>query len=81
MKPLAIIGAFVSVVLFPWPLWTVVALMLGALDPIVPLAVGIFADALYYAPNLSVLPVFTLFGAVAAATSFFVRSRLKASIM
>lgn len=71
--------AFVSAVFFPWPLTALVALIAAAGEPLVPLAVGLFADTLYYAPSSSHLPLSTLLGAVATALAFFVRSRLRTS--
>lgn len=70
-----------SVVFFPWPLTVVLALTTSSLEPFVPLAAGIFADALYYAPQAQTVPLFTLVGAVCTAVAFFVRSRVRASLV
>ncbi len=70
-----------SVALFPWPLTAALALTASSLEPLVPLAAGIFADALYYAPQAHAMPLFTLVGATCTAAAFFVRSRVRASIM
>lgn len=72
---------FISAVLFPWPLMVILALVTSFFEPFVPLAVGLFADTLYYAPQAGALPLFTLYGALATGLAFFVRSRLKASII
>lgn len=72
---------FISAVLFPWPLTVILALVTSFFEPFVPLAVGLFADTLYYAPQAGALPLFTLYGALATGLAFFVRSRLKASII
>jgi len=77
---LGIIGAFVSVIFLPWLVTACIAVVLAAFDPLVPIALGIFADALYM-PYGSFLPVSTLLGAGVAIVAFFVRSRLKTSIM
>lgn len=68
----------ISVLFFPWPLTACFALGMALYEPLVPLAAGLFADTLYYAPHARALPLFTLFGALATAAAFFVRSRLKA---
>ncbi len=70
---------FISAVLFPWPFTAILALIASFTEPLVPLAVGIFADTLYYAPHSYVLPFFTLYGAVFTSVAFFVRSRLRPS--
>ena len=72
---------FISTVLFPWPLTVILALFGSLFEPLMPLAAGIFADTLYYAPQSGIVPVFTLYGALATAIVLFVRSRLKTSII
>lgn len=73
--------AFISTVLFPWPLTVILALVASIFDPLVPLAVGLFADTLYYVPHTGTIPLFTLYGALATIAAFFVRSRLKTGII
>jgi hypothetical protein len=73
--------AFISALLFPWPLTVLIALGLAVFEPLVPLAVGIFADTLYYTPHAGVLPWFVIFGGVFTMLAFFVRSQLKTSII
>lgn len=70
---------FVSTVLFPWPLTVLLSLAAASLEPLVPLAVGLFADTLYYSPQAGALPIFTLCGVFIAGVAFFVRGRLLAS--
>lgn len=81
MRNGAVLLTFVSVILFPWPLTAFLALVVASFEPFVPLAVGIFSDALYYSHQGTLLPMATLYGALATALAFFVRSRLKARIM
>lgn len=76
MRGLLTLSTFVSVVLFPWPLTVLLALASALLEPLVPLAAGLFADTLYYTPQTGILPLFTLYGAAFSAAAFFVRSRL-----
>lgn len=73
--------ALVSTILFPWPLTAFLALLASLYEPLVPLAVGLFADTLYYTPYAGTLPLFTFYGALATFLAFVVRSRLKASII
>lgn len=73
--------SFISTVFFPWPLTAILAIGASVFEPLIPLSVGIFADTLYYAPLPGSLPVFTLYGALATALAFVVRSRLKTSII
>lgn len=77
----AIILSFASAILFPWPLTAFLALALALFEPFMPLALGIFADTLYYSHQGTLLPLATLFGALGSALAFFVRSRLKTRIM
>ncbi len=72
---------FISTVLFPWPLTVLLALSVSFFEPLVPLATGLFADTLYYAPSVETLPLFTLYGAVATTIALFVRSRLRTGII
>jgi len=79
MRGLLVLFIFASTILFPWPLAAALAIVTSLFIPLLPLAVGIFADALYYAPHAANLPLFTLFGAVATCVALLVRSRLRAS--
>ena len=81
MRQIGIIATFASAMVFPWPLTAFLACILSLSEPLVPLAAGIFADTLYYSPQGAFLPLFTLFGAGVTGIAFFVRSRLKASIL
>lgn len=73
--------SFISVILFPWLLTVLLTLGVSIFEPLVPLAIGIFADTLYYTPQAGALPLFTIYGAIVTALSFFVRSQLKTSII
>ncbi|OGG64666.1 hypothetical protein A3J11_02875 [Candidatus Kaiserbacteria bacterium RIFCSPLOWO2_02_FULL_55_12] len=72
---------FVSAIFFPWPFTVLLALISVRWEPLVPLAVGLFADTLYYVPSAALVPVFTLSGAAVTVIALFVRSRLRTSIM
>ena len=73
--------AFVSAIVFPWPLTACLALGMAIVEPWVPFSVGLFVDTLYYLPHGSAVPVFTIAGALVTAFSFFVRGRLNAGTM
>lgn len=74
-------STFASVVLFPWPLAVLLTLSVSFLEPLVPLAAGIFADVLYYAPQAHFAPVFTIYGAFVTGLIYLVRSRLSTGII
>jgi hypothetical protein len=81
MRGILTLFTFVSVIFFPWPFTALLALVSSLTEPLVPLAVGMFADTLYYAPSAGALPFFTLAGAVATTIALLVRSRLRAGII
>lgn len=81
MRGVLAISTLVSVLFFPWPLTASLALVSSLVEPLVPLAAGLFADTLYYTPHAGTVPLFTLLGAVVTVIALFVRSRLKASII
>lgn len=70
---------FVSVILFPWQLTAILVIGSSFFVPLVPLAVGIFADTLYYTPKVAVLPWVTILGAVVTLAALLVRNRIQAS--
>jgi len=72
---------FVSIIFFPWPIAAALALFSSLSIPLLPLAAGIFADTLYYSPSVTIVPFFTLCGALTTGVALLVRSRLKTSII
>lgn len=80
-RGLLTIVPFLSVILFPWPLTALLALVSSAYVPLVPLAAGIFADTLYYSPQANALPWFSIWGALVSVIALFVRSRLMTGII
>lgn len=71
------ISTFLSIILFPWPLSALLAIVSAFFEPLVPIAVGLFADTLYYVPHAGGLPVFTLYGLIVSGIAIFVRSQLR----
>lgn len=81
MRGTLIVLTFISLVFFPWQLTAMLALLSSFFMPFMPLAVGMVADALYYAPQAHTLPFATIIGAAATGIAFFVRDRLRASMI
>ncbi|MFA6503098.1 MAG: hypothetical protein WCT45_02485 [Candidatus Paceibacterota bacterium] len=81
IRTLATVLSFLSAIFFPWPLTACLAIGVSVYEPLVPLAIGIFADTLYYAPSTGAWPVLTLYGLLATILAFFVRSQLKTGII
>ena len=75
------IATFISVILFPWPLSVLLAVVTSFFEPLVPIAAGLFADTLYWAPYAGALPTFTLYGLTLSVIAVLVRSRLSAGII
>lgn len=75
------LSTFVSIILFPWPLSALLAVVTSFFEPLVPIAAGIFADTLYWAPGAGALPTFTLYGLILSVITVLVRSRLSAGII
>lgn len=73
--------AFLSAIFFPWPLTVCIALGVALFEPLLPLAVGLFVDVLYFVPHGFSLPLFTLGGALVTVAALLVRSRLQAGII
>ena len=71
--------SFVSLVTFPWVVTALLTAAAACVEPLVPLALGIVADSLYYTPTVSTVPLYTLLGAVVTSVAVVVRTRLRAS--
>lgn len=72
---------FLSAILFPWPLTAFLACIVSSVEPLVPLAAGLFADVLYYTPGAGAFPLFTVSGLILSMIAAFVRSQLRPSII
>lgn len=75
------LSSFVSAVLFPWPFTALLVVVTSFGEPLVPLAIGIFVDTLYYAPQSGALPLFTFYGCIVSILAILVRHQLRSSIM
>ncbi len=76
-----IILTFISAIFFPWLFTVFLVLGVSIFEPLTPLAVGVFVDAVYYIPNTGVFLLFTIYGLVVTVIMFLVRSRLKTGII
>ncbi len=68
-----------STMFFPWIFTSVATLFIALREPLLPLAIGIIFDALYYAPHAHQFPVYTFYGFACTAVAFFVHKRLRSS--
>lgn len=76
-----LLAAFVSLFCFPWPLTVFLTLSIAYDEPLVPLAVGMCADALYFAAVPGSYWTMTVCGALATIISYWVRKRVHTSII
>lgn len=67
--------AFASVLFLPWQFVATLGALAVLWMPLVPLALGIFFDAVAYVPHAG-LPYAAVAGAIASAAGAFIRSRL-----
>ncbi len=81
LHSLIVIVTFLSVFWFPWPITATFAFFSALWIPLLPLAIGILFDVLYWAPHATWFPYSSLLGAVITGISYVVRSRLKAGII
>ena len=81
IRPVLIIVALVSVVAFPWPLALAAAIAASIVSPLAPLAAGVLADTLSFAPHAAWAPLGTLTGAFIALASFGAQVFFKTRIL
>jgi len=74
---MACVLPLVSALVFPWQATVVLALGAAFFEPLMPLATGLLLDVLYYVPQTTLWPRFTLFGALVSVVALVVRSRLR----
>jgi len=75
------VSAFVSAAILPWPATALLALAASFVEPLMPFSIGLFMDALYYAPGIGTWPTATLYGLVFSVIAVFVRHQLRSSII
>lgn len=76
-----VVLALLSPLLFPWPLVALLTLIAASVSSLIPLAVGIFVDALYYSRGAASFPWATVSGLAVTLAAFGVRRFLETSIM
>ena len=77
----AVLAAFVSLFIFPWPFS--VALMLAASFFVPPagLALGVIGDLAYFVPGAASLPYLSLYGAACTLAAVLVHRFVKTRII
>lgn len=81
MRIALIVSAFLSLFLFPFSFSVAMAIAAAVVAPLTPLALGIFADLLYFAPRASIVPLYTCLGALLALGAFGARKFFETSIV
>ena len=81
MRASITIASLISAIVFPWSFACAAALAAAFFVPLAPLACGLLADALYYAPHAYPFPLYTVLGAFASAAALLVRRFVETSIM
>jgi hypothetical protein len=81
MRGILVFMSFISTIFSPWIITAILVFAVSLLDPLVPLAIGLFADTLYYTSSAETIPLLTLYGAIVSLIASFVRNRLSASII
>lgn len=74
-------STFASILFFPWLLSVTLATLTAFFEPLVPLAAGLFADAVYYVPGAAHFPYAAIGGGAITLLAFFVRHRLVTGII
>jgi len=73
--------SFVSLLLFPWPFSVILTLAASIYVPFLPIAMGLFADTLYYTSKTEALPLLTLYGAITTGIALIVHNRISNNII
>ena len=81
MRLVAILLAFISLFIFPWPVTALLMLGAGLLLPFSALALGIIADLVYFVPGGAFMPYFTVLGLVFFMISLLVHRFVKTRII
>ncbi len=76
-----ILSAIASLFVFPAVVSGLLALLAGIVSPLSVLAIGLFADILYYVPGIHPPFLYSTLGALAALLSYSVRRFFETSII
>ena len=77
----ATIITLLSAIFLPWQITIACAIGAAFIEPLVPVAVGILLDLLYYLPQTGLLPRFSLVGVVVSLIASLVHSRVRTRTM
>ncbi len=80
-RPLLLAATLGSLLMLPWTFTVFLALLAVIVEPLVPLAVGLLADALYYTPGVHAAPLYTILGLLVTPIAFLVHRSIKTSII
>lgn len=81
IRGVLIFCALIAVVWFPWPYAVVMTLLAAVASPLAPLAVGLFAEGVYFTPHVYAFPIWLMVGALGTSAAFFVHRFVETSIM
>ena len=81
IRGILVLSCFVSTILFPWPLTLVLVGVTAFFEPLIPGAIGLFADTLYFVPSTHALPLATFGGILLSVMMVYVHDRLRTSTM
>ncbi len=76
MRIAVVIATFVSALIFPWYLTAILALCGAFFEPLLPLGVGLFLDALYY-PHAAGVASGTALGSFVTVLAYLVRAQVR----
>lgn len=80
-KNALIIFPFVSLLFFPFSISILFACLGAFVSPLIPFAAGLFAEALYGAPQASSVPIYALSGLILTLFAFVVHKFVETSII
>lgn len=76
-----IVSVLLSAFMLP-PFFPAALALLGAfLEPLLPFAVGLLLDTLYYAPHAAAFPYASILGGLVSLAALFVRGRVSPGTM
>ena len=76
-----IVGALISLFMFPWPVSLAAILVASLALPVAGLFLGVFADILYFVPGAAFMPYMTVWGIGSCIAALLVHRFVKTRIM
>jgi len=71
----------ISLLFFPFSLTVILTLLAAYATPLMPLAIGVLADTLYFSRGVASVPFYTLVGFATTVVALLVRRFIETSIM